>query len=112
MKELLFICCPRTAMLLVIVQQFLRWREKWHVDVSHTTDLPDEIGKVLLLCEPGELRYIIETNINDARGTRFSQSLEKRLRALLGESDREQSHGLASPERAASRSSTYAILLD
>jgi hypothetical protein len=86
-------CIPISAPLLVLVYHLLSRCQPGKVNVDDPADFPKEVGEVVFLCEPRQLRDIVQPRIDHALGARVPQQLEKATRGLLRESDREHSHG-------------------
>ena len=63
-QESLLIAGPITAMLLVFVEQLLSRRQHRLVMVGSAADGLQEILEVVTLRESGELRYVIETRVD------------------------------------------------
>ena len=87
LAKLLLVAAPINVFLLVGVKDFLCRRQFWFVDVRYARNLFQEILEVLLFCKAGQLRYVIQTDVNHGAYACFFQYAEELACALLGETD-------------------------
>src|SRR5262249_2276220 len=99
---------PVSALLLVLVQHLLSWRQVRQVDVIHSADLLEEVSEIIPLREARKLRDVVQADIDDPLGARLTQQLKEAARRLLRKSDCEQLHGDFPAASPGSFSSTYA----
>jgi hypothetical protein len=60
-QKLTFVGFPRSMVLLVGVEHFLRGRQKRQVDVANPVNLSKKVGEISLFYEAGLLRHIVES---------------------------------------------------
>ena len=87
LAKLPFVAAPINVVFFVGVKDFLCWRQFWFVDVSYVCNLFQEILKVLFFCKAGQLRYVIQTDVNHGAYAGFFQYGEELACALLGETE-------------------------
>jgi hypothetical protein len=87
-----FVFCPRSLVLLVRVEQGLSRREKRLMHIVRAADPVEEIAEVVSLREAGELRHIVQSDINETCYTCPLQDLKEVFRGMLGETDRVDLH--------------------
>src|SRR2546425_995892 len=91
---------PVSAGFPVFIEQLLGRGECREVDVLHAADGLEEVGQVVLLREPGELRHVVEPHVDNSPGTGSLEQRKKPAGGLLSEPDGEQRHD-ASPALSA-----------
>lgn len=87
LAKLPFVAAPINVFFLVGVKDFLCWRQFWFVDVRYACNLFQEILEVLFFCEAGQLRYVVQTDVNHGAYAGFFQRSEELACALLGETE-------------------------
>ena len=87
LAKLPFVAAPINVFFFVGVKDFLCWRQFWFVDVSYACNLFQEILEVLFFCEAGQLRYVIQADVNHDAYACFFQYGEELAGALLSETD-------------------------
>lgn len=76
----------------VVVQQLLRRRQFWDVNVIHLAEFAEKIREVVLLRETGKLRPIIEPHVDDAPGAGLAKQIEETVGGFSCEADGEGFH--------------------
>ena len=109
--EVPFIRSPTPLVLLERVEEFLCRCEFGPMDVVDPAHFPQKKPQVILLREAGELRRVVEVNIDDALHARIPQRREEVLRGGLRESDGEElnAHAVFRNGMGAACDSVYAI---
>src|ERR1700683_1631491 len=97
---------PVAAPFLVLVEHLLSRRQQGKMEVVDGADLAKEESEVILLGESGELRNVVQPDVDQPLCIRPTNEPEEPLGTLLGESDRIGRH--ESPVRT-SFLSTYAM---
>src|ERR1035437_9443319 len=87
-----FVDLPVTLVLLVFIQDVLRWGKHRQVHIIHATDCPEEVGKILLLRKPRQLGDVVEAHVDETVGAGCPERLEELLGSLLRKSNRENLH--------------------
>lgn len=64
--KLSLVRAPSDPTLLVGIQKLLSGRQSRFVHILGAADLPEEVAEVVTLCEPGELRGVVEPHVDKA----------------------------------------------
>ena len=78
-QKFLLVNLPSAFVLFEIVQNLLVWRQIGPVDVIHRTYRPEKIAKIIAFGKTGQLRNIVESDIDDTFHSRFKQTRKKFL---------------------------------
>ena len=91
-KKTLLVVGPGSFFLLVGVQQLLRGRQERLMDVVGGTDLLKKELQVVALAEAGELRDVVQSDIDQSLDSISLEDSEELGGRLLGKTDRKDFH--------------------
>ena len=91
-----FVLLPRTFPLFVAVENFLGGGQQRLVPVLCAADLANEESQIVALGEPGELRNVVEADVQQLADARAFQKAEELLCRLFCETDGIDFHGAVS----------------
>lgn len=86
----LFVSHPASVVLFIGVEDFLRWGKFGNLDVVNGSNFIEKETEVVPFCEPGELRSVVEPNIDDAFHSCIAKEFEEEFRCRFRKADCEE----------------------
>ena len=85
LQEVLFIYPPIALFLLVSLQQGVGWRQQRLMHILNVSDLLEDIGEIIGLCEACKLRCVVQSHVDDLLYAGVQQPFKKAFCIGLGE---------------------------